>query len=38
MSDGGLKQTYIKKANDSRWTVGVGGEPMLEIDGIIELI
>lgn len=38
LPDGGLKQTYIRKADDARWTIAKGGEARFEMDGIIELI
>lgn len=38
LKNGALMQTYIRKANDLRWTHGWGGEPMFDIDGVMELI
>ena len=36
-SDGSILQTYIRKQNDERW-VNPDGEPMSNIDGVIELV
>ena len=38
LPNGALKQTYIRKANDLRWTLGWGGQPMFDVDGVMELI
>lgn len=37
-SDGSVRQTYIRKANDRRWTETPGGQKMFDKDGVIELI
>lgn len=34
--DGSVRQSYIRLANDRRWTEN--GEPMFDLDGIVELI
>lgn len=36
--DGSVTQTYIRKANDYRWTYGEGGNQMFAKDGILELV
>jgi hypothetical protein len=36
--DGSIKQTYIRKADDYRWTYGEGGNRMFDKDGVLELI
>lgn len=37
-SDGSVRQTYIRKSNDHRWTETPGGKKMFEKDGVVELI
>ena len=37
-ADGSVRQTYIRKANDHRWTESPGGKKMFEKDGIVELV
>ncbi|KAG0645978.1 hypothetical protein D0Z07_7704 [Hyphodiscus hymeniophilus] len=37
-ADGSVRQTYIRKANDHRWTENPGGKQMFEKDGLMELI
>jgi hypothetical protein len=34
----GLRQVYVRKGDDSRWTEGMGGEAMFQRDGVVELI
>jgi hypothetical protein len=36
--DGSVRQTYIRKADDHRWTEAPGGPKMFSLDGILELI
>ncbi|KAH8685470.1 glycosyltransferase family 31 protein [Tricladium varicosporioides] len=36
--EGMVRQTYIRKLNDPRWTYGKGGSKMFERDGVLELI
>lgn len=36
--DGSVKQTYIRKADDYRWTYGKDGNRMFDKDGVMELI
>ncbi|TVY83956.1 hypothetical protein LSUE1_G003328 [Lachnellula suecica] len=36
--DGSVKQTYIRKTDDYRWTYGEGGNRMFEKDGVLELV
>ncbi|KAJ3473155.1 hypothetical protein NLG97_g10483 [Lecanicillium saksenae] len=35
--DGSIRQTYMRKQNDERWTES-DGRPMSNIDGVIELV
>ncbi|KAF4631945.1 hypothetical protein G7Y89_g6181 [Cudoniella acicularis] len=37
-SEGVVRQTYIRRLDDPRWTYGDGGNKMFERDGILELI
>lgn len=36
--DGSVRQVYVRKADDYRWTYGEGGNKMFEKDGVLELI
>lgn len=36
--DGSVRQTYIRKSDDHRWTENPGGKKMFEKDGVVELI
>ncbi|KAH6663419.1 glycosyltransferase family 31 protein [Halenospora varia] len=36
--EGMVRQTYIRKLDDPRWTYGKGGSKMFERDGVLELI
>lgn len=36
--DGSVKQVYIRKADDYRWTYGQDGNRMFDKDGVLELI
>ncbi|CAG8982440.1 hypothetical protein HYALB_00007119 [Hymenoscyphus albidus] len=36
--DGAVRQTYIRKSDDVRWTYGEGGPRMFDRDGVLELV
>jgi len=38
LEDGSVRQTYIRKADDRRWTQSPGGRKMFDKDGVVELI